>query len=67
MYQTESVELSITLEGAELCDGISHITAGIKIMDRRSIGSLTGIPLSTVDDETFGRIFQTRVAIIASL
>jgi hypothetical protein len=53
--QTESAELSINLGGAELSNGFSHITAGIKIMDRRAIDPLTEIPLSTVDDETFGR------------
>jgi hypothetical protein len=35
--QRESVELSITLDGAELCNGISHLTAGIKITDGRAI------------------------------
>jgi hypothetical protein len=57
VVETESVELSITLDGAELCDGISHNTAGIKIMDRRAIDPVTGIPISTLNDDTFGRFF----------
>jgi hypothetical protein len=31
--QTESVEMCIKLDGAELCDGISHLTASIKVTD----------------------------------
>ncbi len=67
LAQKETMECSITLDGAELCNGISHITAGIKITDRRAIDPMTGIPLSTVDDEAFGGIFSTRVEIIALL
>ncbi len=58
--QTESVELSITLDGAELCDGISHLTAGIKVTDSRAIDPRDGSPLCTVDDATFGRIFHNQ-------
>jgi hypothetical protein len=52
-----NIVLYITLDGAELCDGISHITAGVKIMDGRAIDQKTGIPVCTVNDEAFGRIF----------
>jgi hypothetical protein len=65
--QTESVELSITLDGTELCDGLCLITAGIKITDRRAIDPSTGIPLSTVDNETFGRIFSSQSQKIIAL
>jgi hypothetical protein len=58
--QRESVELSITLDGAELCDGISHLTAGIKIMDGRAINPQTGVPLCTADDDNFGSIFSNQ-------
>ncbi len=58
--ETECVELSISLDGAELCDGICHITAGMKITDQRAIDPFTGIPLSTVDNENFGRIFSNQ-------
>jgi hypothetical protein len=57
--QTDSVELCITLDGAELCDGICHLTAGVKITDRRAIDPRDGSPLSSVDDE-FGRIFNVQ-------
>jgi hypothetical protein len=52
--------LSITLDGAELCDGISHLTAGIKITDGRAIDPQTGVPLCTADDDTFGTIFTNQ-------
>jgi hypothetical protein len=57
--QNDSVELCITLDGAELCDGICHLTAGVKITDRRAIDPRNGSPLSSVDDE-FGRIFNVQ-------
>jgi hypothetical protein len=31
--QRESVEMCIMLDVAELCDGISHLAAGIKVTD----------------------------------
>jgi len=37
--QRESVELSMTLDGTELCDGKSHLTAGVKVTDARAIDS----------------------------
>jgi hypothetical protein len=57
--QRESMEISITLDGAELCNGISHIAAGIKVTDGRAIDPQTGIPLCT-DDDTFSRIFANQ-------
>jgi hypothetical protein len=43
------VEFSITLDGADLSRNISHVTAGIKINDRRAIDPLTGIPIGFQD------------------
>ncbi len=60
LAQTKTVELSITLDGAELCDGISHLTAGIKITNGRAIDPRSGIPLCTVHHETFGRMFSNQ-------
>jgi hypothetical protein len=57
--QTDSVELCITLDGAELCDGISHLTAGVKVTDRRAIDPRDGTPLSFVEGG-FGRIFNVQ-------
>jgi hypothetical protein len=54
---TESIEICMTLDGAELCYGISHLTAGIKISDHRAIDPRDGSPLSTMPDEAFGQIF----------
>jgi hypothetical protein len=56
--QRESVELSITLDGAELCNGLSHLTAGVKITDHRAVDPRSGIPLSC--DGLFGRIFKVQ-------
>jgi len=52
--QTESMELCIKLDGAELCDGISHLTAGIKVTDARAVDPSNGSPLCMMNVETFG-------------
>jgi hypothetical protein len=56
--QTESVELCITCDGAELSDGLSHLTAGIKITDCRAIDPQTGFQLSS--EGMLGRIFKVQ-------
>jgi hypothetical protein len=43
------VEFSITLDGADLSRNISHVTAGIKMNDRRAIDPLSGIPIGFQD------------------
>lgn len=43
--QMSNVEKSITLDGAELCDYKSHLTAGMKITDKRAVASCTKQPL----------------------
>jgi hypothetical protein len=58
--QRETIELCITLDGAELCDGISHLTAGIKITDARAVDPKNGIPLCAVNHEHIGRIFSNQ-------
>jgi hypothetical protein len=57
--QNGSVELCITLDGTELCDGICHLTTGIKITDKRAVNPHDGSPLSSLDDD-FGRIFNVQ-------
>jgi hypothetical protein len=57
--QRETVELCITLDGAELCDGIQHLTAGVKITDKRAIDPKDGAPLS-ISDGVLGRIFKVQ-------
>ncbi len=37
----------MTLDGAELCDYLSHLTAGVKIVDKRAIDPRTKLPLCT--------------------
>ncbi len=58
--QSDSVELCITLDGAELCDGLCHLTAGIKVTDQSAVDPKDGSPLSYVDDAFIGQIFQTQ-------
>jgi hypothetical protein len=57
--QQESVELSLTLDGADLCDGITNLTAGIKVTDGRAIDPRDGSPPS-MDDVSFGHIFNNQ-------
>jgi hypothetical protein len=56
--QTESVELCITCDGAELSDGLSHLKAGIKITDSRVFDPQTGLPQSS--EGMLGRIFKVQ-------
>ena len=58
--QRESVEISFTLDGAELCDGISHLTAGIKITDSRAVDPRDGSPLCLIGDGELGRLFNNQ-------
>lgn len=44
---SSSIELAITLDGAELCDNLSHLTAGVKVVDKRAIDPRTKRPLCT--------------------
>jgi len=50
----------ITLDGAKLCDGLSHLTAGIKVSDSRAIDPRDGVPLISEGDGAFGRIFKVQ-------
>jgi hypothetical protein len=56
----ESIVICFTLDGAELCDGFSHLTAGIKITDCRAIDLRDGSPISSSVDGVFGRIFKVQ-------
>jgi hypothetical protein len=58
--QQESVELCITMDGAELCDGLCHLTAGIKITDSRAVDPRNGSPLCVVNYGLMGHIFHTQ-------
>ncbi len=44
-----SVEVSKTLDGADLSRNISHVTAGIKINEPRAIDPISGIPIGMKD------------------
>ncbi len=56
--QRETVELCITLDGAELCDGLQHLTARVKITDFRAIDPKDGTPLCS--EGVLGRIFRVQ-------
>jgi hypothetical protein len=43
--QQESIELSITLDGAELTNDLCHLSFGVKITDPRAIEPQDGRPL----------------------
>jgi hypothetical protein len=43
--QHSNVEISITLDGAELCDYKSHLTAGVKVTDKGAVDPCTKLPL----------------------
>ena len=58
--QRESVELSMTLDGAKLCDRISHLTAGVKVTDARAIDPRDGTSMCFFDDAAFVRVFKTQ-------
>jgi hypothetical protein len=55
--QGESVELYFTLDGAKVCKGIQHLTAGVKITDARAVDPKDGTALCS--EGVFGRIFKS--------
>ena len=36
------IEISITIDGADLSKRLSHVTAGIKVIDKQDINQVTG-------------------------
>jgi len=56
--QMTSVEICITLDGAELCDHLNHLTAGVKLVDKRAIDPKTKRPLFTFSEELLGSAFS---------
>lgn len=45
-FQEGMVELCITLDSAELCDSLCHLTAGINVTDTRAIDTRSGTNIS---------------------
>ena len=43
------VQMSITLDGADLSRNVTHVTAGVKINDPRSIDPGSGLPIGVQD------------------
>jgi len=54
----ESAEMFITLDGAELCKDLSHLTLGVKITDDRVIDPWVGSQLAYNEAGVFGKLFQ---------
>ena len=57
--EKDSVVVSITLDGAELCYGLCHLRAGIKVTDPRAVDPSDGAPLSYLSDG-MGRVTSTQ-------
>jgi hypothetical protein len=55
--RTTSIEIFITLDGAELCDHLNHLTAGVKMVYKRGVDPKTGWPLFTFTEELLGSAF----------
>lgn len=58
--QRERVEISITLDGAELTKDLCHLSFGIKITDGCAINPRDGLPLAYSEDGIFGNIFNNQ-------
>jgi len=58
--QQESVELCITLDGAELTKDLCHLTFGIKVTDSRAIDPRDGTPLACQEDGIYGQLFKVQ-------
>jgi hypothetical protein len=43
------VQISITLDGADLSRNVTHVTAGVKINDPRSIDPISGLPIGVMN------------------
>ncbi len=62
--QRESVEFCITLDDAELCKGLSHLMAGVKITDPRAIDPRDEVPISCMNG-VFGRYLRCKAGTTA--
>jgi hypothetical protein len=58
--ETESVELCITLDGAELTKDLSHLTFGIIVTDCCAIDPRDGSPCSYNEDGIIGNLFKVQ-------
>ena len=56
----ESVELCITLDGAELTKDLCHLTFGLKVTDPRAIDPRDGTPLACQEDGAYGQFFKVQ-------
>lgn len=55
--QRESVEICVTLDGVEMCDYLNHLTAGVKIVDKRAADPRSGRLLCTYMENLLGSSF----------
>ena len=54
------VEIAIRLDGTKLSWNLSHVTAGIKIVDKRACDPITGAPLFVASDGSTNQSVQSR-------
>jgi hypothetical protein len=60
LAQRESIELCITLDGAELTKDLCHLSFGVKITDPRAIDPRDGTPLAYSQEGISGNIFKVQ-------
>jgi len=58
--QRESIELCITLDGAELTKDLCHLSFGVKMTDPRAIDPRDGTPLAFSQEGVAGNIFKVQ-------
>jgi len=58
--QQESIELSITLDGAELTKDLCHLSFGVKITDPRAMEPRVGTPLVYTEEGVLGNILRVK-------
>jgi hypothetical protein len=58
--QTESIELCIALDGAEITKDLHHLTFGVKVTDRRAIDPRDRSPLSYNEPGIFGNLYKVQ-------
>jgi len=58
--QGDSIELCITLDGAELTKDLCHLSFGVKATDWRAINPRDGTSLAYSQDGVFGKIFNVQ-------
>jgi hypothetical protein len=51
LAETHSIKVTLTVDGADLFKGRTHVSTGVKIMDEHGIHPITGQPFSATNKE----------------